>query len=106
MDDTQQAPGTGLPPSAKIMLRVVYIMGIILVLLFLTLIGGIIWKSTRKAERPPEATPALIGLGLPGGAEIRATEIDGDRLILNTGTEVIVIDLRKNTIVSRIRATP
>ncbi len=41
-------------PSAKVMLRVVYIMGIILVLLFLTLIGGIIWKATRKAEPKPD----------------------------------------------------
>jgi hypothetical protein len=104
-DQTQPDGPVGVPPSARILLRVVYIMGIILVLLFLTLIGGIIWKSTRKAEPKPEIPPAAIGLGLPEGAEIRSTEIDGDRLILNTGVDVIVIDLRKNAIVSRISAT-
>jgi hypothetical protein len=98
--------GTGVPPSARLLLRVVYIMGIILVLLFLTLIGGIIWKSTRKAEPKAAPPPAILGLNLPQDSDIRSAEVDGDRLVLNTGREVIVIDLRKNAIVSRISAGP
>jgi hypothetical protein len=43
------------PPSARLLLSVVYIMGIILVLLFLTLVGGIIWKSACKADPKPIA---------------------------------------------------
>ena len=100
------AAAAGVPPAARRLLRAVYIMGIVLVLLFLTLVGGIIWKSTRKAEPKAEAPPATLGLGLPQGAEIRETQLDGDRLVLNTGTEVIVVDLRKNAIVSRISANP
>ena len=92
--------------SARILLRVVYIMGIILVLLFLLLIGGIIWKSMQKAEPKPLVPPATLSLGLPAVADIRSAEINGDRLVLNTGREVIVIDVRKNTIVSRISAGP
>jgi hypothetical protein len=95
-----------VPPSARLLLRVVYIMGIILVLLFLTLIGGIIWKSTRKAEPKAAPPPAILGLNLPQDSDIRSAEVDGDRLVLNTGREVIVIDLRKNAIVSRISAGP
>ena len=100
------AAAAGVPPAARRLLRAVYIMGIILVLLFLTLVGGIIWKSTRKAEPKPDVPPAAISLGLPQGAEIRDAQVDGDRLVLNTGSEVIVIDLRKQAIVSRISANP
>ncbi len=96
----------GVPPAARLLLRIVYIMGIILVLLFLTLVGGIIWKSTRKSEPKPPPPPATLSLVLPEGADIRSAEVDGDRLVLNTGREVIVIDLRKNTILSRISAGP
>ena len=96
----------GVPPSARLLLRVVYIMGVVLVLLFLMLVGGIIWKSTRKAEPKPDVPPATLSLGLPQGAEIREAQLDGDRLVLNTGSEVIVIDLRKNAIVSRLSANP
>ena len=92
--------------SARILLRVVYIMGIILVLLFLTLIGGIIWKSTQKSVPKPVPPPAALNLSLPEGMDIRSAEIAGDRLVLNTGREVIVIDVRKNTIISRISAGP
>ncbi len=51
----QQGAGAGVPPSARTLLRVVYIMGVILVLLFLLLVGGIIWKATRR--RPPSLPP-------------------------------------------------
>jgi hypothetical protein len=103
----QDAPqDVGVPPAARLLLRIVYIMGIILVLLFLTLVGGIIWKSARKADPKPVAPPATLSLDLQQGVDIRSAEIDGDRLVLNTGREVIVIDLRKNTIVSRIAAGP
>ena len=100
------AAAAGVPPAARRLLRAVYIMGIILVLLFLALVGGIIWKSTRKAEPKPDVPPAAISLGLPQGGEIRDAQVDGDRLVLNTGSEVIVIDLRKQAIVSRISANP
>jgi hypothetical protein len=96
----------GVPPSARLLLRIVYTMGIILVLLFLTLVGGIIWKSARKSDPKPIAPPATLSLDLPQASDIRTAQIDGDRLVLNTGREVIVIDLRKNAIVSRISTGP
>lgn len=95
-----------LPPSARLMLRIVYIMGVILVLLFLTLVIAIIWKATRKAEPKPEPGPALIDLGLPAGAVIQSAQAAGDRLIISTGQEVIVVDLRRNSIIARISAGP
>jgi len=96
----------GVPPTARLLLRIVYIMGIILVLLFLTLIGGIIYKSTQKSVPKPVPPAAALNLSLPEGTDIRSAEVDGDRLVLNTGREVIVIDIRKNAIISRIAAGP
>ena len=96
-----------LPPSARRMLRVVYIMGVILVLLFLTLIAAIIWKANRKPAPPPAAPQVQsLGLGLAQGADIRSASLDGDRLVVTTATEVIVVDLKKNAIISRVSAGP
>lgn len=94
------------PASAKLLLRVVYIMGIILVLLFMILIGGIIWKSMKKGEPVAPPVAAELDLALPTGAAVQAMELDGDRLAVNTATEIIIIDLRKNVILSRISTIP
>ena len=94
-----------LPPGARRMLRVVYIMGVILVLLFLALIVTIIWKANTKSPPPPPVTQTL-NLNLPPAADIRAAALDGDRLVITTAREVIVMDVKKNTILSRITAGP
>jgi hypothetical protein len=97
-----QTPPEGPPASARLLLRVVYIMGVILVLLFLTLVTGIIWKATRKAEPVTPPAAARLELGLAPGAAVRTMELDGDRLAVDTGTEIIIVDIRKNVILSRI----
>jgi hypothetical protein len=100
-----QQPSAEIPASARTLLRVVYIMGIILVLLFLLLIGGIIWKATNRTQPPSaEAPPPVTDLGLPPGTSVQSMLLDGDRLAVNTGSEVFVIDIRKNVILARVRA--
>lgn len=103
---TGDAAPMELPPGTRRLLRLVYIMGIILVLLFIALIAGIIWKANHKAPPKPEPPPKTLGLGLPADSEIRSAALDGDRLVVNTGREVIVVDIRKNAIISRIQAAP
>ncbi len=95
-----------IPASARRLLRVVYIMGVVLVLLFLTLIAAIIWKSNHKATPAAIAAPQTLNLGLPQGSEIRSASLDGDRLVVTTATQVIVVDIRKNTILSRLQVAP
>ncbi len=95
-----------LPPSARRMLRVVYIMGIVLVLLFVAFIAAIIWKANHKAPPKPEPPPQSLNLGLPAGAAITSASLDGDRLVITTAQEVVVVDIRKNAIISRIAAAP
>jgi len=93
-----------LPPSARRMLRVVYIMGVILVLLFIVFIAAIIWKANRKPAPAPVPEIQRLTLGLPQAADIRSANLDGDRLVIVTAREVIVVDIRKNIILSRIAA--
>ena len=95
-----------LPPSARRMLRVVYIMGVVLVLLFLALIATIIWKANTKPKPKAEPPPQTLGLGLPQDADIRSATIDGDRLVITTAREVVVVDIRKNAVISRVSAGP
>jgi flagellar basal body-associated protein FliL len=103
---TGEAASMELPPSARRMLRVVYIMGIVLVLLFLAFVAAIIWKANHKAPPKPEPPPQNLYLGLPPGAAITSASLDGDRLVITTAHEVIVVDVKKNAIISRIAAAP
>jgi len=91
-------------PGLKFLEAAVYIMGGLLVLMLVGLIGGIVWKVTHRTETPPVETK-LLNLGLATGIQIQAMEFDGDRVALNTGQEIIVIDIRKNSVISRISIT-
>ena len=90
-------------PGLRFLEAAVYIMGGLLVLMLMGLIGGIAWKITHRAETP--LPNPLIELGLAAGSQVQTMQLDGDRLALNTGTEIIVIDVRKNTVLSRISLT-
>ena len=88
-------------PGLKFLERAVYIMGGLLVLMLVGLIGGIVWKISHRREAPPAATQ-LLDLGLPAGTQVQAMQLDGDRLVLKTGAEIIIIDIRRNYVMSRI----
>ena len=101
----QQAP-VAEPPSTKLIVGAVYIMSGLLVLAFFALIGGVIWKATSKSAKDSAGPPPVIDLGLAEGARVQAMDLDGDKIAINTGSEIIVIDIRKNAVVSRIATTP
>jgi hypothetical protein len=93
-------------PGLKFLEAAVYIMGGLLVLMLVGLIGGILWKAIRKA--PVEtATPLLVNIDVPAGAKVGQISINGDRAILqvieNGKDEVVVVDVKKGTVVARIR---
>ncbi len=110
MDDLPQGASTAdagaLPPSAKLLLRVVYIMGIVLMLLFVVLVGGIIYKSTKKPDPSIAVAPPVIDLGLTAGQAMKSMSLDGDRLAVDLGTEIVIVDLKKNTVSARIPLGP
>jgi hypothetical protein len=84
----------------KKLLRLVYIMGVVFALLFLGLIGGLIWKAAKP--KAPAAAPLILDtLGI-SPTDIRLMALDGDRLALTTSTELVVIDLKSKSVVLRV----
>jgi hypothetical protein len=91
------------PPVNRFLVFAVYFMGAALVLLFLGLIGGIIYKiKTRVAL--PEGT-GLVELGLPPSAQVRDAILTGDKLTINTGTEVFIVEVSSRKVLLRVKAT-
>ncbi len=89
-------------PGLKFLEAAVYIMGGLLVLMLLGLVGGIIYKIANKSEAPPPETK-LLDLG---AIAVQDMQLDGDRLAIRTATEIIIVDFRKNTVLSRIGVAP
>ena len=77
-------------------------MGAVLVLLFLGLIGGIIYKIKNRVTAP-EGT-GLVELGLPAGAQVREAILTGDKLTINTGTEVFIVEVSSRKVLLRVKA--
>jgi hypothetical protein len=88
-------------PGLKFLEMAVYTMGGLLVLMLVALIGGIAWKVAHRVEASP-VEMKLLDLGLPTGSAVQSIVLDGDRLAVNTGSEIIIIDIRKNSVISRI----
>jgi hypothetical protein len=96
--DSTETPPVHQGPSLAL-LRLVKIMGVILVLLFLGLIGGIIWKATNKPSTPP-VTDIVIDLGIDP-ASIRLMALDGNTLAITTDKDILVIDVAKRKVILR-----
>jgi hypothetical protein len=100
-DSTGQAPVQSEvhPGPAKGLLLLVKVLGIILLLLFLTLIGGIIWKATQKS--PASATTDVVmDLGI-NPQNVRQMELDGNTLAITTDQELLVVDVKQRKILMR-----
>jgi hypothetical protein len=106
----EQANETPPQPGLRFLEMSVYIMGGLLVIMLLVLLGGIAWKVTRgKApEAPPKAS--FIDIATPAGAAISGVILDGNtmavQIVAGGRHEVVVVDTRKGTIVSRVRLKP
>jgi hypothetical protein len=97
----EQANETPPQPGLRFLEMSVYIMGGLLVIMLLVLLGGIAWKVTR-GKAPEAPTPA--------GAAISGVILDGNtmavQIVAGGRHEVVVVDTRKGTIVSRVRLKP
>ncbi len=89
------------PPVNRFLVWAVYFMGAILVLLFIGLIIGIIYKIKNRAV-VPEGT-GEVELGLPNGALAREATVTGDKLTINAGNEVFVIDISSRKVLLRVK---
>jgi hypothetical protein len=98
MSDLQQPVISETP---KWLRKLVYIMGIILLLLFFALVGGIIYKANHKPVVVPPETQVL-GIGLPPDMQFKEAVLTGDKLTINAGTVVYVIDVPTHRVILRV----
>jgi hypothetical protein len=96
-DSTDPAPVH--PGPSKGLLLLVKSLGVVMVLLFLALIGGIIWKATHKAP-PPPVPDIVMDLGIDP-ASIRLMALDGNMLALTTDKEIVIVDVVKRKVMLR-----
>jgi len=101
MDD-QNSNGGEAPPVNRFLVFAVYFMGAVLVLLFLGLIGGIIYKIKNRVALP--SGTGLVELGLPADTQVREAILTGDKLTINTGTEVIIVEVSSRKVLLRVKA--
>ncbi len=95
--DSTETPDVHPGPS-KGLLRLVKVLGLVMVLLFLALIGGIIWKATNK---PKPAVPMPVTLDFTG-ADVQHIALDGKNLAITSAHEIIVIDIATGKAVLRL----
>jgi hypothetical protein len=96
-DSTEMPPVHPGPPPG--LLRLVKILGAVMILLFVILIGGIIWKATHKAP-PPPAADVVVELGIDP-ASIRHMTMEGGNLAIATDKEIIIVDLKQRKVTLR-----
>jgi hypothetical protein len=96
--DSTELPPVHPGPSPGL-LRLVKVLGAIMLLLFLALIAGIIWKATHK-PLPPTPASVELDLGL-NPATIRHMTLEGGQLAIATDTEILVIDVKTRQVILR-----
>jgi hypothetical protein len=99
--DNQNSEINEAPPINRFLVWAVYFMGAILILLFIGLIVGIIYKIKHRVI-VPDGT-GQIELGLPMDAQAREATVAGDKLTINTGSEVFVIDISSRKVLLRVK---
>jgi Family of unknown function (DUF6476) len=86
------------PP--KWLKTLVYTMGIVLVALFVAMVVLIIYKVKHRPPVLVESTD--MGIGLPPDAQFKDVTLNGDRLTVNTGKTVYVIDVTSHKVILRV----
>jgi hypothetical protein len=102
------------PRNVRVLKRVVYIMSVMLVVGAIVVIGTIIYRAMNydpiKAANSPirPAFPAL-DVAISQGAQVGSIEMDGNRMavhVVNKGTnEILIIDIRRGTLLGRVKLT-
>jgi hypothetical protein len=93
------------PPAgpSRALLYTVYIMGVVLVLLFLSVIGGLFWKMKSRANAVPPSVSVDLGLSQ---SQVRQMIFDGNRLAVTTDNELVVIDVSSRSVILRTPVKP
>lgn len=96
----------------RILKRVVYIMGVMLVVGALVVIGTIIYravnyKSSRAAKSDGGPGFEALSVDVAPGAVVGEIELDGNRMAVHTTTngqhEILIIDVRNGKLLGRVK---
>ena len=87
--------------QSKWLLKLVYIMGVVLLLLFFGLVAGIIYKAGSKTATG-QLEAQTLSIGLPPDEKFSDVVLTGDKLTINAGRIVYVIDVRTNRVILRV----
>ncbi len=118
--DNERIPGTIFTPrQAQILKIAVIVMGVMLIVGFLTLTGAMIYKASRlgKAEEtspvtPPSsaAAPLAATLDMGPGEHVQTIQLSGNRLVLHIqgpeGGRVLVLDMATRKKIWELRLVP
>lgn len=114
MDDEALRDGAAPPPpdapNVRLLKRVVYTLGVLLVAGTLALIGGIVWKAGELPSRTAAGGFGDTLASIPPGAEVRHMAFDGDLLAVHVEgggrSEILILDPRQGRLMGRIRLAP
>jgi hypothetical protein len=113
--DNTPLPGTVFTPRQVRVLKIAVIaMGILLVGGFAFVLGTIVYQASRGGQDRGTSAAELSGaeaeLPIPKDATVTSMSLDGERLALHlnsaTGAEIIVLDLKSGTVISRVKLKP
>lgn len=108
-------------PQIRALRMAVIVMGLLLVVGFLTVIARIVYLASRPAAQgggPAAAVSAISGaelkpeavLGLPADANVKTLSLSGDRLAVQyvspRGDGIAILDLVSGRVVSRVKVQP
>ena len=101
--DEQNQIAAETPPVNKILIRLVAWLGVLLLLLFVALVAGIIYKATNKQAPSQNPADVMLGVGLPPDEKFQSVVLTGDKLTINTGSLVYVIDVPTRRVLLKVQ---
>jgi hypothetical protein len=113
--DNRPLPGTVFTQRQMRALKIaVIVMGILLVGGFALVLATIVYQASRGGQATAPSAELLgettAELPIPKDATITSMSLDGDRLALHlssaAGPEIVVVDLKSGTVISRIKLKP
>jgi hypothetical protein len=113
LDDDDRPPDPAALRLQARLRRLMLISGLTLGLGLVAVFGAILYRiatldATGKGPSPGAAAPnlSLSGLGLPPGARLVSTALDGDRMALTydvgDGTTTVIVDMRSGAVIGRL----
>jgi hypothetical protein len=101
--DEQNQIAAETPPVNKILIRLVAWLGVLLLLMFFVLVAGIIYKATNKRALSLNPADVVLAVGLPPDEKFQSVVLTGDKLTINTGSLVYVIDVPTRRVLLKVQ---